>query len=215
MSSVLEKITLYDILGYLFPGCIFMMMITVSYKKQVLDILSGLGAYTGILYFAFFLVSYLAGIVISEIATDILYILGKTWDIIKSKFCRTGRNADDLLKDKMVSALKNSGISEDINEIENNIDCKSKKYYMSYMYGIVQSSPEYKRIHNYKSAQVMYKNLALVLVAGGIVMCINHTANNCICAGSFIMGGLFMVRCYKFSKKTEKYTIIWFADKFK
>lgn len=215
MDSVLEKITLYDILGYLFPGCIFMLIIAASYKEQTLKLLNGLEAYTGILYFAFLLASYLVGIVISEMATDILSIAERVFASIKSKVGRKGQNTDDFLRDQMISALKNSGVSDDISEIEGNTEYKSEKNYMSYMYGIVQSSPEYKRIHNYKSAQVMYKNLALVLVAGGIIMCKNHAANVGIRMVSFIMGVLFMVRCYKFSKKTEKYTIIWFVDKFK
>lgn len=153
--------------------------------------------------------------IISEIATDIFYILEKVWNFIKLAFNLPCKNAENFLKKKMASALKNSGAGDDISKIENNINNKSEKYYMSYMYGAIQSCPEYKRIHNYKSAQVMCKNLALVLMVGGIVMWSNHIANDCIYMGSFILGGLFIVRGYKFFKKTEKYTVIWFVDKFK
>lgn len=152
---------------------------------------------------------------ISEIATDIFCILGKVWNFIKLAFNLPCKNAENFLKKKMISALENFGVSSSTSEIEDNINNKSEKYYMPYMYGTIQSCPEYKRIHNYKSAQVMYKNLALVLIAGGFVMWSNHIANDCIYMGSFLLGGLFMVRGYKFSKKTEKYTVIWFVDKFK
>lgn len=211
MDNIVEKITLYDILGYLFPGCILMMMILVSYKKWTEEMLEKLGDNMGMLYFAFFLVSYLAGIAISETAAIVLAVFKK---IIFAIGKRMEEKENKFGENELIFALKKSGIKDDDNTIRNNIQNKSKNVYMKYMYGIVQSCPEYKRIHNYKSACVMYKNLAFVLLIGDIVMCWNHAANNVIYVGNFVISVILIVRYYRFLKKIDDYTITWFIDKY-
>lgn len=63
MENVIEKITLYDILGYLFPGCILGFMTVVGISCKYGDVFEKCHeAYGGGLYFAFLVVSYLMGL---------------------------------------------------------------------------------------------------------------------------------------------------------
>lgn len=208
MDGVLEKITLYDILGYLFPGCVLLMMILTAYKDWTLKLVAETGDNTGILYFAFFLVSYLMGMAISEGAARIVSLCGK----IAGK-CGCGwLQRKNSWEEPMITALKKSGISNDENEIRRNLKNNSGDY-MNYMYGIVQSSAEYKRIHNYKSACVMYKNMILALIAGDIMMYWHRAADIRIYVGCIVICVLLVPRYIRFSAKTNEYTVIWFIDK--
>lgn len=223
MDSLLEKITLYDILGYLFPGSVLMMMVLISYKECMLEVLDKLGDNTGILYFVFILISYIVGIAASEAAGVIIKTFGlikkvslikKVAEFIKQKLQWGKREQDKLLEEQMISALKKSGIKEDERRIRDNIKNKSIKRYVKYMYSILQSSSEYKRIHNYNSAYVMYKNMVIVLIIGEAIMVWNHAANTYVYISCFIIWILFMIRCYRFSVKTRDYTVTWFVEKF-
>lgn len=209
MDGVLEKITLYDILGYLFPGCVLMMMILTAYKDWTLKLVAEMGDNTGILYFAFFLISYLMGMAVSEAAMFILSISRKVITFIAGKCGWRGIQRNDLWKEQMIKALKKSGISNDENEIRNNFG-----FYMTYVYSVVQSSAEYKRIHNYKSACVMYKNMIFALLAGNIVMYLCKVADIRFYVSCIVICVLLVRRYVRFSAKTDEYTVTWFIDKF-
>lgn len=54
MDSVLEKITLYDILGYLFPGSVLVLLIMTGMTTQAREgLLTGWREYPGILWLVF------------------------------------------------------------------------------------------------------------------------------------------------------------------
>ena len=70
MDSVFEKITLYDILGYLFPGSVLMLLFLFGVDaKTVVGFFEKWNVGNGFMYLAFFLVSYLIGIALSELMT--------------------------------------------------------------------------------------------------------------------------------------------------
>ena len=226
MDSLLEKITLYDILGYLFPGSVLVMMILVSYREWMLETLYEFRDNAGILYFAFIITSYLVGIAASEAAGVVIKIMEfinkkasliiqnmRSKERVKDKSVEK-QEKNNFWEDQMISALKKSGVRDDESKIRDNINKKFTKQYMSYMYGILQSDPDYKRIHNYNSAYVMYKNMAIILVVGTAIMYLNHAANNYVYISCFIIWTLFVVRCFRFSEKTRKYTIVWFSDRY-
>ncbi len=230
MDSLLEKITLYDILGYLFPGSVLMVMLLFTYNEWMLEVLDKFGDNTGMLYVAFILTSYLVGIAASEMAGIVIRtfmeikkvkfikkmkkLIEEAAGFIKRKLQWEECEKDKLLEKRMVSALKKSGIKDDEKKIRENIKNKSINHYISYMYGRVQSSPEYKRIHNYNSVYVMCKNMVIVLIVGEAIMYWNYASNIYIYISCFVVCILFMIRCYRFSAKTKFYAIIWFVEKF-
>ena len=73
MSTVIEKITLYDFFGYLIPGITFETLLCIAYlvslggeaAMRTVTQMSGIG---GSLYIFFFLMGYVLGLLLSEIA---------------------------------------------------------------------------------------------------------------------------------------------------
>lgn len=207
MDSVLEKITLYDILGYLFPGCVLLLICLFGIKADWTgEYLEQWKDSTGIVYFAFFLASYLLGIVLSEMTEWVLCLFRK----MKHK----SHIMSDTFMDQLAAALKKSGVKEQENDIREKLRHNGEKEYMYYMYGMIQSSSEYKRIHNYASAYILYKNMTAALITGMILLHCTTGIGIGLCCGLGLIIFLLLVRSYRFNRKKERYTIIWFMKMF-
>ena len=234
MDSVLEKITLYDILGYLLPGSVLMLLLLYGLKQD--ELTSAQNQWRdnqGFLYFVFFLVSYLVGIVLSEMMTQI-WKIGKWFFKKVRKIVKKGdriigirrvnrfiqrkedKRTEKLLIEQIAVALKKSGIKDETGVIINSVnDGTFGKRYMQYMYGIIQKYEECKRIHNYASAYVLYKNVAGALLIGAVfILCNCDCRNHWFGVGCILMSLIFIARGIRFQNKKEDYTVIWFLEKF-
>ncbi len=207
MESTLQKITLYDILGYLLPGSTFLILVLYGMGEEKLSVFLGQWADDqGVLYFAFFVAAYLVGIVLSEIMRWI-------WPVIRKLYKK--RPETGLSDEEIAEALKKSGIRGEKGEIKRKVREDLDSYYMQYMYGIIQKSEDNKRIHNYASAQVLYKNVSGALVMGALFsMIFGHGAAIWLYAICFFMSIIFLIRESRFEQKKNKYTVIWFVEKY-
>lgn len=243
MNGLLEKVTLYDILGYLFPGCIMNLMVLVGlyhkYENFFGEIFFGkccFKEYTGGFYLAFFGVSYLAGLALSELSTLLVKLFCKLFELFHKywlkgvkefigKFRR--RQADEgdgatgvigvigetgIPVDKLVEALEKSGVADDRAQIKQKILDKGWKVYKARMYGAIQYKGDYKRIHNYASMKVLCKNLAMALIVGEAVLCVCGLFSWFFCAVVAAVFFLLASRGIRFGRKKNMYTVIWFTD---
>ena len=207
MESTLQKITLYDILGYLLPGSAFLILVLYGMGEEKLSVFLGQWADDqGVLYFAFFVAAYLVGIVLSEIMRWI-------WPVIRKLYKK--RPETGLSDEEIAEALKKSGKLEGKGEIKRKVREDLDSYYMQYMYGIIQKSEDNKRIHNYAPAQVLYKNVSGALFLGALFSIIfGHGAAIWLYAACFFMSIVFLIREARFEQKKNKYTVIWFVEKY-
>ena len=234
MDSLAEKVTLYDLLGYLFPGCIMDLMILAGLYHKYTDWFSKFSVKecpVGF-YLAFFGISYLAGLTLSELSTWIVsfynaYAAERIKKIKKAvmKWGRNGRapEADGAVKEigqtgisveRLAEALEKSGVEGGRDEIKRKIEIDGWKIYKARMYGAIQYKGEYKRIHNYASMKVLCKNLVLALVVGQVVLRLCGVFSWIFLAVVVPVAVLLMARGIRFGRKKNMYTVIWFTDMF-
>lgn len=209
MDSIFEKVTLYDILGYMLPGSLIMLTIVCvmvinqgTSINQLGDLMSLYDKLSGIFWYGFLLLSYLCGILLSEISRMLKPAITFVWSKVKEATKRKKQNASEkpaedrnemdrknypVSAEAITAALKNAKVIADGNGEED------IEKHISYMYGVIQSDKNYKRIHNYASAEVMYKNMAFAV---------------------FISAGIFWHRHKRFCKKKQDYAISWFVEKY-
>lgn len=217
MDSVFEKITLYDLLGYMVPGSLFLILLYYGYcpnlEKGDLNLYE---EYKGIISVCCVIGSYVCGIAISEIArwilTGIGHLLGKCC-CIPGTVNGYDKLERDIGTEIIKSALQNSHLVEINSGITGNIVGK----YWNVMYSDIQSDADYKRIHNYASAATMYKNMAFALLGGGVWASIlrqplqkDEITVSCVLLFCVI---IFVVRWARFEKKKERYAVMWFVKK--
>lgn len=187
--ELLEKITLYDLLGYTLPGGVVLYMLG-EYSMQ--DELSLFGV---ICYVSF---SFLLGILISQISAF-------TTEILKKDMCSLSDAG--INKSIAIKALNNAKIVETQNMEEREI----KEHYIN-MYSDIQADKNYGRIHNYASAALLYKNMVVVSFVGIVYYGLKEDDVSVILA--FVALCLFAYRWYRFEKKRINYTINWYVKKY-
>lgn len=214
MDSIIEKITLYDLLAYMLSGSVLLLMILGgSYPLLPKGFLSAYAEYTGAFYLAFAVGSYVAGLALSEISGPVFAIIRKAGMRIGGK----GRKEEafygsGLDGKQMAKALIKAGLADKTLE---SADADLLKRYMPYMYGIVQASEEHKRIHNYSSAYTLYKNLSLAFALGMAVWYRLGILDGRAAAIGTLLAAALGSRAIRFGRKKNQYTLIWFADKFR
>lgn len=211
MESVLEKATYYDFYGYLIPGSVVVMtwVFATAYKNGVQNLL----LYKGLFFYLFIavcLISFVFGILLSEIARML-------YDLLSNKD-RKHLSKDSLGIDygKIEEALVNAGTLERHKRhvIFSEVDVSK---YMKFMYSDIQSDAVYKRIHNYASSVVLYKNLSCASVASGMILAYSGGK---VCYGlielciSLIVFMILFHRAERFSKKKDVYTVCWYVQKY-
>lgn len=202
MESFLEHLTLYDLLGYFVPGLFFWILCIagIVYPMNPEDVKVYM-EFESFLMLALVAMSYIMGLVLSEMSR-IIVIPFIDWLLKKRKWIID----DGIIK----SALNSSGLMKVTEEEE--IGNK----HIHVMHGVLQTDPKYKRIHNYLSAEGIYKNLIVALFLNMVIQAgILKTLPGHIC---WIGGGgvlLFLgTRLYRFRIKDREYTILWFVDKY-
>lgn len=231
MENILEKITLYDILGYLFPGSILTWILTRGLANTLSSCyLEQLVGEMNTNYIVFFAVSYLVGILLSEVAGSPLRLARlaartRIWKRVVDRLKKTGfvKNVlerinsgtqiwDDVLREQVVEALIKSEKKGDRAVITSELKEK-KAYYIQYMYGVIQGYSECKRVHSYGSAFIMYRNVALALFIGNIAALYAGNAGQYFWI-SFMASVLFWIRAYRFRRKRDLYVVTCFLDRF-
>lgn len=211
MDSILEKITLYDILGYFFPGSVLTLMLLLGGMEQcAFEIMVKWKDNIAVLHLAFILISYLAGVVLSEVSE----LAG---GCVRKVFAKkqTTENMLSFFKDQVAEALIRSGKNDTKeNIIEQLGKGDTSIYYKKYIYGIIQGCQNYKRIHSYASAYVMYKNIAAALLIGSFILFVRFHVNGLFCVGGAVLGVLMFRRSHRFNAKKEQYALIWFMEKY-
>ncbi len=228
MSGLIEKITLYDLLGYALPGSIllgilsFTCMMIQGNMKSLYDMYKDA---VGYFFIILLILGYVAGMLMSEITDKIKNCFDEPLKMDMSQYLR-----DNHLNCRQVGqALANAGYVKKEEEIQS---AEHVLQYLSGMYGDIQSDSKYNRLHNYASAKLICKNMAFVSFAGmGMsLLCTFFVWNDSadilvnlkqavvpaavmmfVC---FVAGSMFKSRWKKMYFKTNFYTVIWFVGKY-
>lgn len=214
MGSILEKVTLYDFLGYLVPGLVFLTIVLFCPVADMNNV-ETLNIYnTGIFTAIFLLAGFTLGILLSEISR-IIFSVPFCFRRFRNFYYKIVLKKSGLETEVIKQALINSRFmltpsSDNIQDIAQ---------YCRTMYGDIQIDEQYKRIHNYASAESMYKNLSCAFLIGGAIFwlhfnCAQHLPGWVFC---FIWWGgvlLFARRHIRFHLKKDLYTLVWFVRKY-
>lgn len=208
--EILQKLTLYDLLGYALPGAVLLMV----YGQDDLNVLLDGGAKGGILLLLF---GFLVGVVISEIMQWVERVLQifrgeQQW----SKLCKKY----SLTAERMGQALKNARMIKVSETDAHNISLENCRDYQAAVYADIQTDPKYSRIHNYASAALLYKNMVFVAVAA-VAFFAWPAAEQIDVKGKTIkivfaiLGCVsFFSRWMRFREKKAGYALCWFMDKY-
>lgn len=197
--EVLQKLTLYDLLGYALPGCVLL----VFYNGGKLGDLSQMELGGILLLLAF---GFLAGNIISEFMRWVETLIGMflrkaQWKAIWDKYA--------LTCERMERALKKAHI---LGQTDQRADMESFSKYQTAIYADIQTDPKYTRIHNYASLALLCKNMVLVTL-----FCMIHGMLKKSCGEAlFGIAGLFCfgVRWQRITRKKMGYAICWFLEKY-
>lgn len=197
--EVLQKLTLYDLLGYALPGCVLLFFLSTENSENFTKMEAG-----GVLLFIAF--GFLTGIMISEIMRWVEMLIGKSlgkmqWNAIWNRY--------SLTCERMGRALKKAHI---LDCIDTGAERESFTKYRTAIYADIQTDPKYSRIHNYASLALLCKNMFFVT----FFCMIDGIIKNSFGEGLFGVIGLccFGVRWQRFGSKKIGYAICWFLEKY-
>lgn len=201
MDSILERITLYDILGYFVPGSLVMLAVCGMFLSSSDQRGAALYQnYEKLFVYGFILTSYICGILLSETGRKIL----DRW---------AGDTEFSVPDESIKRALEKSGAVTFRNEEKINTTD-----YFRQMYNDIQSDSAYKRLHNYASAEVLYKNLSLaMLISAGILCCYFPKCfwgKGVVLAAGIAGMKIAWGRARRFSRKKRDYTVCCYVGKY-
>ena len=232
MDKVFEKITLYDILGYVFPGCFLMIILLVDFfisnTEIAIKAIKATKGYDAIIIMLALIISHIFGTIISQIS--------ESSDIAECLFPRQAlkkeTNDDELIKE-LTERIDKEAIKKAL-ENEGGFSCEGSscievnKKATDYIYNVIQVDPDYSRIHGYASSEVLSRNSSLVCLIGFITTCSSIIVSYqqlldslfiyeaIILAGALIVGFLVLKeRSERFAKKKVYYAVNWFVSKYK
>ena len=198
--ELLQKMTLYDLLGYALPGT--SLIFFLQYDSWILS--NEEMSFDIFVFLVLLTTGYLVGIMISELMRILLGVFfdeEKEWENICSQ--------NVITVTQIVEALKRAKI---INDSEKISDIKETGKYSKQMYSIVQADAQYNRIHNYASAELLYKNMILVATVSSLV---SITRGEWITFFICVMGMIcFGIRWRRFYDKKLGYMLCWFIQKY-
>lgn len=211
MDSFLEKVTLYDIVGYMIPGSV---CVVLSGIQPFYYLCLGKGSvwkdYKWFIFCFILITFYVVGIALSELS----YILIKNINMSKEI-----KEEIKRIKIDPYTLLEHSGMTNETSGEKDLGVC------LKIMYSDIQTDPVYKRIHNYASAEVMYKNMFMALLVGDffwiIGICCNvYHQRECnlaflytVAVIAFGLMCLYFQRWKRFYIKKVRYTVLWFSKK--
>lgn len=205
MDSVLEKITLYDLLGYFMPGSLVTLLVgygiltsgNTAMGKWYQD-------YTGLVLYAFIVLSFVCGILLAEIGRILLKRMDKEKEVYKLP----------IPFNIVQEAMEKAGLQYP------DFDENRTQKYLKDMYSDIQSDKNYSRIHNYASAKYMYRNMMMAvivntLLSGGFfVQRQDYCSVLWIVPIGVIITYLFWGRYQRFKRRVRDYTVYWYVEKY-
>lgn len=237
--EVLQKITIYDLLGYTVPGTILVGIMEICFVLPRLS-MQDCEKYIGYICAVTILMGYVTGIAISELAGMIFSIIRKlaeiafpkvkTWIekfplavqmLVKKIFLKIRKSSEieNIEAAIVTTALINAKI---IQGSPQPLTAKDIKKYYGYMYACVQTDANYSRIHNYASSELVCKNLAIVFLISTILLCkfrasmifrLGLTTGRVMLIG--LVGAIFCAkRGLKQESRKDDYMIDWFVQKY-
>lgn len=215
MSSIIEKITLYDFFGYLIPGSLFTSLLCFRGIQEFGNsIAEELSEYKSELLLLFFLWAFLFGLLLSEAARIIADFIERRW--LTNRYVSRIRVAANIDLVILGTVIQKSGLAD--NAVIDK-DAALERY-LPAIYGVVQSDEKYKRVHNYASSETMYKNLSAAVFFGGLIEIIYLFQRYQegwiwgIITVWVLSAVLLMHRYYRFRIKKYAYSLIWFTEKY-
>lgn len=194
--ELLEKITLYDLLGYTLPGCILL---------YVWGVFGDAGSEAGTLFWLVFAVmGYVTGILISEASS---WLIGGK--IFSEKLKRDAEKKIKIDPEAVKRALKKANVLPDPKPAA---DMELVWAYLAVMYADIQTDSNYNRIHNYASAVPLYKNMAVVSALCAVIYAWRQQW--IFGAASAVAIVLFIHRWRRFEIKKILYTVNWYVNKY-
>lgn len=201
--ELLQKLTLYDLFGYTLPGVIALLLYSGDLSYLADNLTMG-----GIVLLI--VLGYAAGVMITELAECLEYLLKKMlgenkineyWQKVCKVYAITDVKLNDALqKAKLIQSAQNDSV-----------DVIARRY-MTYMYSEIQADPQYNRLHNYASAELLYKNMAVAAVfAAGMGFAQQNMTEIII---GVIGAVLFVSRRIRFAERSRGYTVCWFVQKY-
>jgi len=209
--ELLQKLTLYDLLGYTLSGIIFLWVCVSNGFLPELE----QAQYTGgsEYWCALIILGYIAGIVIAELVEFISGGLEKIKEIRGSEKQYWNRiiKIYGISKEELEAALKNA--KKDNNDIAQCNSAGDLLYqYRSYIYSDIQTDEKYSRLHNYASAELLYKNMTAVFAAASIMAVVQHELPKVIiCVIGMIC---FFIRFMQFKERKVGYAACWYIQKY-
>ncbi len=220
MSDIVEKVTLYDLLGYVLPGGLLLGCVLIRYRGwSDPAVMALLKDYAGILTVFLLMLSFALGCIVSQAAGWLIFVLKTGWIWIK-KLMRWMHlpaeedNYEPAVMTNLKSALNNSGLLQGSAGIS---DDKLITTFRAQMYSDIQADRTYSRIHNYASGAVVNKNLMVVMLTGMLILQNDPALQSCrkfVCMAGCFFSLAFLARWGRFEKKKKDYTVYWYIEKY-
>lgn len=197
--ELLQKLTLYDLLGYALPGTV---LLCIGWWDDINTKLLIQHGTVGWCWIVLIFLGYTVGIIISEMATWIFHLfhLDTSMEDVCDKCGISG--------ERITKALKCAGMIEG----EESVNYETAAEYMVQIYADIQTDSNYMRIHNYASAALVYKNLAVVFMFCLLFKWCELNWQMIVIVLGVI--ALLVVRWVRFDNKKMCYTLSWFVKKY-
>lgn len=214
--EVLQKITVYDLLGYTVPGSVLIAVIQICFHDGIVD-LSKYGKHLGYYVAVIILLGYITGLILSEVSSilnAIIIFLLKPFKKGLDKFKKIIFDEEELSTigcKKATEALVAAGIIKKGTKLSKK---KVKKYY-GYMYADIQADSRYSRVHNYASSELVCSNLSLVVAISSVLLSISRPEllNGIGLVIGLVSSVLLYIRSIKQRNRKLDYTLDWFIQK--
>lgn len=201
--ELLQKLTLYDLLGYTLPGITFLWVFISNGFLPELEQAQNDGA---VFWCALIILGYITGIVIAE-ATE---LLGKIFEKIglEKQYCKKIIEIYSISEIELKTALEKS---KGTAIAQGSSAAGLLEQHRSYIYSDIQTDEKYSRLHNYASAELLYKNMTVVFATELIIAILQHEWPKVIV--SIIAMVCFLFRFGKFQERKSGYAACWFIQK--
>lgn len=202
--ELLQKLTLYDLLGYTLPGCILILVCGGEDRTTQLLHIVNKGCGKSAAVFALLCCGYILGIITAELMNR---ILKKTKQLEITDKMYEKYHVDD---DRISQSLKKAGIIQENGEASG---LELFRLYYGEMYAKIQTDEKYFRIHNYASAELLYKNMIFVSLMCVISFILKQDILGILLG---VVGVIcFCMRWKRFYEKKLGYCLGWFLDKYR
>lgn len=217
--ELLQKLTLYDLLGYTLPGGIVVLDIKLG---GIIQWISGVNRnaekfsagleITDLIIIL--MIGYFVGIVISEAAQKIV-----SFPFIMKVMLAFRKGKDNCKRVRRELEQKSwNDLCEECNVSDSQIKEALQKAglwngdvaYVQKIYSYIQTKENYKRIHNYASMELLCKNMSIVC----LILFVSDMMRG-FCSLWMTLYGisavLFFIRWHRFRNKKNEYSLIWFV----